>query len=227
MALPMWAAILGVAAAAAVVLMCLPADFRVRFAFRGPGRGERVVFEIAALGGLSLWRVAVPLTDLVPGRVRRGFEAIVGRATRARLTLPEARSLGVTVADVVVRLARQARWARLDWITTVGFQDAAATALTAGGLWVLKGNLAALARRRLRLAPGLPRIDVRPDFAGGGLESKLDGIGVLRVGHIIFALAGLALAYYHLWRGGRNEATGRRTNPPGRRSGWPSTPFKA
>lgn len=226
MALPGWTTAILAAVAATAVAFMLPIEFRARFSFRGPGRGNEMVFELGLFGRLTIWRLAVPLVSLLKGRVKRGLETLVGRlaggghgeasreATPGQVgavpSLPEVRSLGEHLSDVVLGLTRRVRWSRLDWTTTVGLRDAAATALTAGGLWVVKGNLAAVARSKLRLAPGLPRFEVRPDFAARGLESKLDGIGVLRVGHIIFALPRVASGYYHFWRGGRQ------THAPGR-----------
>ncbi len=202
-----------------------------------------MVFEIGLFGRLAVWRLAVPLVNLVKGGARHALQALVERlaaggngenrreaargqakaiqgpvkAVRGQAkvapSLPEVWSAGEAISDVLFGLTRRVRWSRLDWITTVGLRDAADTALTAGALWVVKGNLAAAARSRLRLAPGLPRFEVRPVFAAPGLESRLDGIGVLRVGHIIFALPGVASGYYHLWRSGRG-GDARRARAP-------------
>lgn len=232
--------VLAVVLAAGVVLS-LPVEFRFRLAYPGSGRGEVATFEFSTFGGLAVWRLAYPIFHLagvqgVPGLVARLGRAIEARWARARGEAagekeireapagPEAHDL----STFFVSLAEKVRWSRLTWDTTVGLPDAAATALTVGALWALKGNLAALATRRLRLAPGQPRYSVTPDFDGKGSASVLDGIGALRVGHIILASPGLARGFYQLWKqersGGRRRGPSR--NASGRRRGW-STPFKA
>lgn len=209
MNLPAWAVGSAAVLMAAALIICLPVEFRVRLCLFGPARGNQIVFEIGFLGRYTVWRLSLPLSRLVRGRRERPAPA------------PPAGSSRLDLADLALRLARETRWSRLDWTTTVGARDAAATALATGALWMLKGHLAALARSRLNLRPGLPRLEVRPDFAQSGLETRVDGIGVLRVGHIIIALV---RALGGTKRSPKAEAQSDR---PGRRSGWLNTPSKA
>jgi hypothetical protein len=243
---PPWAWRIPVALLASGVFCSLPIQFRVRVTYRGPGRGDKAVFEMSLFGGLSVWRVVLPLLRLDRSGEAPGVVAFIGRAigSRYRSTRREAEeqpekevitpreakrtagfmlNLGRELTGPSLALARKVRWSRLSWETTVGLSDAAQTALAAGALWAIKGGLAAAARRKLYLAPGLPAYSVTPDFSGRGTVSRLDGIGVLRVGHIIFALPGLALALHRLWRARR----GNRRQKSGRRSSWPNTPFRA
>lgn len=88
--------------------------------------------------------------------------------------------------DVAGRLERRGRFTRLRWSTCVGLDDAAGTALTAGLLWAAKGMLLSWLDRNYRL-PRAMKIDVRPSFAGLRLDTALDCIFQLRLGHIILA----------------------------------------
>ncbi|MGE5598451.1 MAG: DUF2953 domain-containing protein [Bacteroidota bacterium] len=88
--------------------------------------------------------------------------------------------------DVAGRLERRGRFTRLRWATSVGLDDAAGTALAAGLLFAAKGSLLSWLNRRYRL-PRAARIDVHPFFAGYRLESALECIFQLRLGHIIRA----------------------------------------
>ncbi len=217
-------------AAAVGGLLFVPATFTVRFSFTG-GPGERVVFELGVLGRLRIWHLELPPSAFAGRGVLGPLLDRVGHlaaaaAARPRLDrsaggaseggrpspdVPGAASAAGRVVEVVWELVRRAYWIRLRWETTVGLRDAAATALAAGTLWALKANLASLARSRLRLAAGQPTFDVRPSFSGPALRSSLDGIAVLRVGHIMLALARLGLAAYR----GRRAVT-RRAPGPGR-----------
>lgn len=232
MPIPWWAMVALAVVALGAALALLPVEFRVRLAFSDSGRGEEASFDLTVFGRLTVWRARASLAGLVRSRLKRAVMArlerpqvsrtqgVAERVSQAAGTARQALPAGRDLADTLLDLARQTRWRRLDWTTTVGTSDAASTALGAGLLWALKGGLAAAARAKLRLGPGLPRYEVRPDFGTRGVASRLDGIGVLRGGHITIALLRAAFASRHL-------LADRLTTPHGRRSDWPSTPFKA
>jgi len=232
------------------VVLALPLPFRVRGVWRGRGHGQKVVFEVGGFRGTTLWRVTVPLRDLVWSclgqRLIDAARAVSGPsgrvAGRRRPVLksleqaaPAAARGAQVIADAVLGVVRRVSWHRLAWTTKVGSGDAARTAVLAGSLWALKGGVAAVARRYLRLAPGQPEVRVVADFDRAGLVSSVEGIGVVRVGHIMLALPGLAVGYADLWRARRRASGGnrlrpapeRRGDPSGRRNLWPTTPSRA
>jgi hypothetical protein len=187
----------------ALLVVLVPVSYRIHGAFEGWNRGAKVVFEFSLLRGRLAWRLAVPLAELLRRAI--GSRQVRGPGDRPAAPAGGARAKEDAVrglAELLLRLARQAVWRRLSWVTAVGLSDAAATALTTGAVWAVKGNLAALAHAYLRFAPGQPEYDVTADFAGQGLRSRLTGIGVLRVGHIIGALPAAAVNLYRLRRAG-------------------------
>lgn len=244
-ALEPWPGRVALALVALAALAAAPIHFRVRASYRAPGRGARGTFELSLLGGLAVWRIRVPLLRLERSGEAPAVAAFVGRAIADRygaarreaaeqeekkiLTLSEARRAGrsVLVAAGALRhpalaLLKRVSWSHLSWRTTLSLPDAAFTGLAAGGVWAVKGILAASLRGTLRLAGGQPEFEVTPEFEGRGTVSRFEGIGVLRVGHIILALPGLVRG---LWRMRTfRAANGRRLS--GRRSAWRSTPFR-
>jgi hypothetical protein len=194
---PGWIWIALVAALVVAAVLAIPVEFRVHFRYVGLAAGEMIVFELGRRKGPGIWRASVSLGDLARTEAGRALGTLMGREP--------VRGGGRRRTAIVLALARRARWRRLAWRTRLGFSDAASTALVAGTLWAVKGNLAALARSNLRLAPGLPEFLVVPDFAEPGLESSLEGIGVLRAGHIMLALPELALG---AWRESTTQSGG-------------------
>ncbi|MCL6580193.1 MAG: DUF2953 domain-containing protein [Firmicutes bacterium] len=208
------------------------------------------MFEVGGFRRTTLWRVVVPLRDLVWSRLGQRLtdaaRAALNPSVRAAgCRRPTAKSLeqaapaaargARAVADAVLGVVRRVSWHRLAWTTKVGSGDAARTAILAGSLWALKGGVVAVARRYLRLAPGQPEVRVVADFDRAGLVSSVEGIGVVRVGHIMLALPGLAAGYLDLWRARRRASGGHRPRPApgrrgdrsGRRNPWPTTPSRA
>jgi len=219
---PPWAWWAATAAAAAVFTALLPVGFSFRAAYRGRGRGEKAFVEFSVLGGLAVWRLVIPLFRLTRKRPAPGLTVLIGRAVgaRYRTTRREAerqekrevvtpaeiwrtvRGLGWAggpLARCGLRLASKTYWRKLQWETTLSLPDAARTAVLTGLMWSVKAQMAALARLKLRLAPGQPTYRVTPGFDEEGSASRLDGIGVLRLGDIILAFPGLALALGRLW----------------------------
>lgn len=203
---PGWVWIALVAALVVAAVLAIPVEFRVHFRYAGLAAGATIVFELAPRKGRAIWRASVSLGDLGRTGAGRAFGALMGREPVG--------GGGRWRTAIVLALARRVRWRRLAWRTRIGLSDAASTALATGALWAVKGNLAALARSNLRLAPGLPEFLVEPDFAEPGLESSLEGIGVLRAGHIMLALPELALGS---WRESTTQsgggASGRAPHP--------------
>jgi hypothetical protein len=187
----------------ALLVVLVPVSYRIHGAFEGWSRGAKVVFEFSALRGRLAWRLAVPLAELLRRAVGSRQAGGPGDRPAAPAHGGKAKEDAVRgLTDLLLGLARKAVWRRLSWVTAVGLSDAAATALATGAVWAVKGNLAALAHGYLRFAPGQPEYDVTADFAGPGLRSRLTGIGVLRVGHIIGALPAAAANLYKLRRAG-------------------------
>jgi hypothetical protein len=194
-----WA--IGAAALVLGAIFIIPLTFRVRAAYGDDPNGRTptlevdlgITFEIGLGQKVTLWRARIPVGDLLRAEAARTLERIVklawaGPVRSVRPAPGSRRKMAVTLA-----LATRVNWRNLTWQTRLGLSDAALTAVAAGALWAVKGSLASLALSRLRLGPGLPRIAVVPDFSGAGLWTRLEGIGVLRVGHIIFVLPQLAI----------------------------------
>jgi len=96
--------------------------------------------------------------------------------------------LGHEYAHIVRYLARKTWVESFSWETTVGTGDAAATALTYGTFWALKGSLFALLSQQARLRRGVvPRIKVQPDFLRARFATDFRCIFVTRLGHIMTA----------------------------------------
>lgn len=77
---------------------------------------------------------------------------------------------------------------RFAWDTTVGFNDYAATAISTGLLWALKGYIIGCISRWLKILPPGPRFHVVPQFGKAGFEISLDCILETRLGHIMIQL---------------------------------------
>ena len=88
---------------------------------------------------------------------------------------------------VAEHLERKGRFTRLFWTTRIGLEEAAATAWAAGFLWALKGCALTLLDQRYGLPRSVARIRVEPSFVGPQLDTTLECIFKLRVGHIISA----------------------------------------
>ena len=88
---------------------------------------------------------------------------------------------------VAERLENRGRFTKLHWRTTIGLDEAAATAWAIGLLWFLKSWLLNLLDQRYGLPRTVARVGVEPSFGAPGLRTALDCIFRLRVGHIIRA----------------------------------------
>ncbi|MDW7674527.1 MAG: DUF2953 domain-containing protein [Bacillota bacterium] len=97
------------------------------------------------------------------------------------------------------------------WITKVGLGDAAATGVTAGFFWSVKGLLYSFIRQREKWQLKKTELKVIPNFHKKEFEINIDCIFKFSIGHII--IAGIKLAGYVLYfriKGG--EPSGRPSN---------------
>lgn len=74
----------------------------------------------------------------------------------------------------------------LKWITEVGMEDAAATGIITGGLWVLKGWVFANLQRTVKVEFSRPEFQVVPSFNEPKLNLDFNCIFAIRAGHIMF-----------------------------------------
>lgn len=97
---------------------------------------------------------------------------------------------------------------RLDWSSGIGLNDAMYTAISSGGLWVVKGMLVGFLSSKSRLQD--INLQVEPDFNGEKVVSHLYCILKMRIVHIIL------IAFYFLVlivRGYFNGFTARKAEP--------------
>ncbi|KKM08839.1 hypothetical protein SY88_22320 [Clostridiales bacterium PH28_bin88] len=80
---------------------------------------------------------------------------------------------------------RNIRCHRLKWVTEVGLEDAAATGMFIGGLWVLKGWVFANLQRTVKVEFSRPEFEVIPSFAETKLNLGFNCIFAIRAGHIM------------------------------------------
>lgn len=90
-------------------------------------------------------------------------------------------------------LIKHIRCKRFIWKTRVGFEDAAATGLTGGMLWGIKGFLFSILRRSINSGKCKAEISVTPVFCQQEIDTELDCIFTLPVGYII--IAGIRLIF--------------------------------
>jgi hypothetical protein len=104
--------------------------------------------------------------------------------------------------NVAAKLEGKGRFTRLVWRTVVGKQDPAATGMTMGLLWGIKGIATSFLQSGY-VFKNPPRIVAIPSFTGTTWETLLDCIFEIKIGHII--LAGMK-EYISEVVGGRNNA---------------------
>lgn len=98
----------------------------------------------------------------------------------------------ITVAQ---SMEQKGRFTRFVWFSTLGLPDPALTGVLYGLAWELKGTIMGLLQSGYRLSCQ-PRIKLTPSFLHSGLDTLIDCIFKIRLGHII--AAGIHGAILHL-----------------------------
>ncbi len=92
-----------------------------------------------------------------------------------------------TYKRVLLEFISRVRVRRFIWSTRFGTGDAAATGISAGAVWAIKGLALQQVNRFTRMPLKQTEIKVIPDFAGSCLNMDLNCIFDIRIGHIIIA----------------------------------------
>lgn len=87
---------------------------------------------------------------------------------------------------VVEEMENRGRFTRFEWQTKVGSTDAAWTAWETGAIWGIKGEITGFLQNQYRFQC-IPALKVIPSFGEAVLDTSIDCIFELKVGHIITA----------------------------------------
>ena len=110
-------------------------------------------------------------------------DGLISLCQSSRADLVERTLAGI---DKVRRMLKMLVIQRLEWKSVAGMGDAMDTALLNGCLWAFKSWVVGWVSRQTRLQE--LALNVKPDFSGKSLESRLYCIFKIRLAHIIFMI---------------------------------------
>lgn len=110
----------------------------------------------------------------------------------------------VEMKETVNYLLRNIKMTRLEWCTTIGTGDAAATGLMTGLLYLIKGGIISVFYNNLAKAASHPKIKVEPNFRKQQFSTSINCIFKIRLGNII--ITGIKVAMKIVKRRGVNRA---------------------
>lgn len=179
--------------------------------YRRNGSDDHIVVEVKMLGSFILYRIKVPIIEITgqdiswfvsevgtdkektkthPKRERRfimrAIQIYIKHPKRLQKLVRAFRHYKIVYRSYMNQMASGITCEAFHWRTTVGSEDAAVTAISAGGLWAIKELVLAAIRRRIPFAVR-PIIQVRPVFGVDKFETELECIFRVRLGHVINA----------------------------------------
>lgn len=199
----------------------LPLHFRLFY--RRHGTNDHFVIDTTALGKLIRYRLKIPVSELT--RSGKGFpwveteiesrggdkETDAGHEQeKSWLWLSYTLQNHADVKEKINRLlvlvddysdfmrwiTNRIRFENFYWVTRIGLDDAAATAIAAGGCWAAKSCIAAALWRRHCCPRVRPFIQVIPEYNQEVFHTDFECIFSVRLGHIIGA--GIRLLRYKI-----------------------------
>lgn len=199
----------------------LPLNFRLYY--RRQGANDHFIIDTTALGNLIRYRLKIPVNELTRGKngfpwvdteiESRGGERLTDTAeeqTKSWAWLRFAlenydevmdkihRLLGIVndYSDFMRWVTSGVRFQRFYWVTRIGLEDAAATAVLTGGCWAVKSCIAASLWHRHCCSDAGPVIQVIPVYNQEVFHTDFECIFSVRLGHIIGA--GIRLLRYKI-----------------------------
>jgi hypothetical protein len=206
-----------------LLIWTLPLYFRL--SYQRHEKNDHIIVETTALGKIVRYRLEIPVTQLVKRKngwpwVETEFESRGGEKETETHALEEQEKSWTWIrfalhnydevqakinrlmtivddyADFMRWLTNKIRLKRFYWVTRIGLDDAAATAITVGGCWAIKSYLTATLWHRHRTARVRPLIRVIPAYNQEIFQTDFECIFSIRLGHIIGA--GIRLLRYKI-----------------------------
>lgn len=213
---------LALAAAVVTVLALISLiPLKLEFHYRRHGREDFVALGLHAPAAIWGYRLEVPVLDLLwegewpsllaDAKLRgpRGGVLHRGKGKLGRILLPplpRGRAFWRLAKELLAlnrRFYRTVHLKRFHWKTILGLEDPAATALAYGAAWSFLASVYRNLYLNVRSEGSSTRLALLPSFTGARLDTELDCIFSVRVGHImITVLAAAWKVLPYLWRGG-------------------------
>lgn len=188
---------------AIVLLLVLLSNIKVTVKLLRDGKCEEVVLHIYVFYGLINYRIEVPFVEIynkahsiagieINSEIEVSDKEAVRDQKRRSFTWEEIESIYNKMKKLYMKykigvqyINKRLVMNEISWNTEVGVYDAAATAIAAGVFWTVKANLIALLVKKMDLRAY--RINVIPSYGTDKLNTCIDCIITLKVGHIIIA----------------------------------------
>lgn len=203
-----------------VTFMLVP--FHFRLAYHRKEADDYIIIDTTALGKMIRYRLTIPIAELIKGKNFPWLQAEIqsrGGKTVSHIESEQAKGRAwlyftwghpqevhgkiEKIIDLLHDYADFMRWVtekvhfeRLYWVTRVGFEDAAVTAIAVGTYWAVKSYIISALWHKHDHASFSPIVKVMPIYNQEIFHTDFECIFSVRLGHIIGA--GIRLLRYKI-----------------------------
>lgn len=205
-------------------LLCWMLPLHFRLYYRREKTNDHFIIDTTALGKIICYQLKIPVSDLT--RWKQGIPWLTtkiesrGGETESQTVAEQEKSwkwlcftwhnfaevqekvdrLLVAIddySDFMGWVTNKIRFERFNWVTRIGRDDAAETAIVVGGCWAIKSYITAVLWHRYCCCTTVrPLISVIPDYNQETFDTDFECIFRIRLGHIIGA--GIRLLRYKI-----------------------------
>jgi hypothetical protein len=203
-----------------IILLAIPVRFRL--CYQRKDDDDYIIIDTTALGKIIRYRLKIPVTEITQRKNVPWIESEIesrGGETESHALAEQSKS-GLWIryflhnpddmrqkidslidaihdyADFMRWVTDKIRFERFYWVTRIGLDDAALTAITVGMLWSIKSYIVAALWHKHCCTRAKPVIRVLPAYNREEFHTDFECIFIVRLGHIIGA--GIRLLRYKI-----------------------------